>query len=63
MANNENIQFTWKRRPSEIRGYERTMYTTLDNGDYIRVDYNTGEKIVRLYVEVLKEKGHLTMLL
>lgn len=57
MANSENMQFTWKRRPSEIRGYERTMYTTLDDGDYIRVDYNTGEKIVRLYVEVQKEKS------
>jgi len=33
------------------------MYTTLDDGDYIRVDYNTGEKIARLYVEVIKEKG------
>lgn len=50
-------QFTWKRRPSEIRGYERAMYTTLDNGDYIRIDYNTGEKIVRLYAEVLEDKG------
>jgi len=57
MATKENMQFTWKRRPSEIRGYERAMYTTLDNGDYIRVDYNTGEKIVRLYTEVLEEKG------
>lgn len=57
MANIENTNPTWKRRPSEIRGYERAMYTTLDNGDYIRVDYNTGEKIARLYVEVMKEKG------
>ncbi len=57
MANSEETQFTWKRRPSEIRGYERTMYATLEDGDYIRVDYNTGEKIVRLYVEVIKEKG------
>ena len=57
MAASENTQFTWKRRPSEIRGYERAMYTTLENGDYIRVDYNTGEKIVRLYAEVLEEKG------
>jgi len=50
-------QYMWKRRPSEIRGYERAMYTTLENGDYIRVDYNTGEKIVRLYTEVLEDKG------
>ena len=38
-------QHVWKRRPSDIRGYERAMYTTLENGDYIRVDYNTGEKL------------------
>ena len=50
-------QYYWKRRPSEIRGYERAMYTTLENGDYIRVDYNTGEKLVRLYTEVLDDKG------
>ncbi len=57
MPNSEDIQFTWKRRPSEIRGYERAMYTTLDNGDYIRVDYNTSEKIVRIYTEVQEDKG------
>jgi len=57
MAKNEIIQFTWKRRPSEIRGYERAMYATLENGDYIRVDYNTGEKIVRIYTEVIEDKG------
>lgn len=57
MATNENTQFTWKRRPSEIRGYERAMYATLENGDYIRVDYNTGEKIVRIYTEVNVDKG------
>ncbi len=53
----ENTEFTWKRRPSEIRGYERAMYTTTDNGDYIRVDYNLDEKIVRIYAEVNKDKG------
>jgi hypothetical protein len=57
MAANNDIQLTWKRRPSEIRGYERAMYTTLENGDYIRVDYNTGEKIVRIYTEILEDKG------
>lgn len=57
MATNENLQLNWKRRPSEIRGYERAMYTTLDDGDYIRIDYNTGENLVRLYVEVLEDKG------
>ena len=57
VPNIDDIQFTWKRRPSEIRGYERAMYTTLDNGDYIRVDYNTSEKIVRIYTEVQEDKG------
>jgi hypothetical protein len=33
------------------------MYTTLDNGDYIRVDYNVAEKRVRLYVEVCEENN------
>lgn len=56
MAGNR-IEFSWKRRPSEIRGYERAMYTTLNNGDYIRVDYNVSEKRVRLYVEVSEEKN------
>ena len=56
MAENR-IEFSWKRRPSEIRGYERAMYTTLNNGDYIRVDYNIAEKRVRLYVEVSDEKN------
>ncbi|HOP29180.1 MAG TPA: hypothetical protein P5120_02440 [Spirochaetota bacterium] len=56
MAENR-IEFSWKRRPSEIRGYERAMYTTLNNGDYIRVDYNVSEKRVRLYVEVSEENN------
>jgi len=56
MAGNR-IEFSWKRRPSEIRGYERAMYTTLNNGDYIRVDYNVAEKRVRLYVEVNEENN------
>lgn len=57
MATEENMQFTWKRRPSEIRGYERAMYANLENGDYIRIDYNTNEKIVRIYIEVQEDKG------
>ncbi len=57
MAAIENEEFTWKRRPSEIRGYERAMYTTTDDGDYIRVDYNIDEKIVRIYAEVSEDKG------
>lgn len=57
MPEGRKIQFAWKRRPSEIRGYERALYTTLDNGDYIRVDYNNGDKRARLYVEVHEESG------
>lgn len=57
MTGSRKIQFAWKRRPSEIRGYERALYTTLDNGDYIRVDYNHGEQRARLYVEVHEENG------
>lgn len=57
MAESRKIQFAWKRRPSEIRGYERALYTTLDNGDYIRVDYSNGEQRARIYVEVNEEKG------
>ncbi|MFA5517767.1 MAG: hypothetical protein WDA74_00790 [Spirochaetota bacterium] len=57
MPGSRKVQFAWKRRPSEIRGYERALYTTLDNGDYIRVDYNTGDKRARLYVEVHEESG------
>ncbi|MCX7678592.1 MAG: hypothetical protein N2316_05185, partial [Spirochaetes bacterium] len=47
----------WKRRPSEIRGYNRTFYMTDDNGDYLRVDYNLKEKRVRLYLEDASEGG------
>ena len=47
----------WKRRSSEIRGYERAIYASLSNGDYLRVDYNLGEKTVRLYAEVVEDHG------
>ncbi len=57
MPEARKIQFAWKRRPSEIRGYERALYTTLDNGDYIRIDYNNGDQRARLYVEVNDENG------
>jgi hypothetical protein len=33
------------------------MYTTINNGDYLRVDYNLGGNTVRLYVEVVADKG------
>jgi len=52
MAETAKLQFSWKRRPSEIKGYDRAMYTTLDNGDYIRVDYNLADSMARIYVEV-----------
>lgn len=52
MAETAKVQFAWKRRPSEIKGFDRAMYTTLDNGDYIRIDYNIVDNIARVYVEV-----------
>ena len=57
MAESAKIQFSWKRRPSEIKGFERAMYTTLDNGDYIRVDYNIVDNMARVYVEVNGDKA------
>lgn len=56
VGNSDNV-ITWKRRPSEIRGYVRTLYFTDNNGDYIRVDYNLREKRVRLYIEDNDEGG------
>ena len=50
-------RYYWKRRPSEIRGYQRTLYLTDDSGDYIRVDYNLKEKRVRLYIEDAEDGG------
>jgi hypothetical protein len=51
-------QHAWKKRPSEIRGYQRTFYITSDEGDYLRVDYNLKEKRVRLYIEIDAEGGN-----
>ncbi|OHD71531.1 MAG: hypothetical protein A2W19_16130 [Spirochaetes bacterium RBG_16_49_21] len=48
----------WKRRPSEIRGYQRAYYMTTEDGDYLRIDYNMREKRVRLYVEIESEGGN-----
>ncbi|MDY6934226.1 MAG: hypothetical protein SVZ03_08395 [Spirochaetota bacterium] len=48
----------WKRRPSEISGYHRTLYVTTEDSDYIRVDYNMKEKRVRLYIEDSDEGGN-----
>ncbi len=50
-------RINWKRRPSEIRGYNRTLYGTSDDGDYLRVDYDLKEKRARLYVEISEEGG------
>jgi len=50
-------KYHWKRRPSEMRGYQRTLYLNDDNGDYVRVDYNTKDKKVRLYIEDSEEGG------
>jgi hypothetical protein len=49
---------SWKRRPSEIRGYQRALYLTTDEGDYVRVDYNIRENRVRLYIECADEGGN-----
>ncbi len=48
----------WKRRPSEIRGYNRVLYTTTESGDYVRIDYNIKDKKVRLFVEDGDEGGN-----
>ncbi len=57
-AGAEPRRLSWKRRPSEIRGYQRTLYLNADNGDYLRVDYNLKEKKVRLYIEDAEEGGN-----
>ncbi len=54
----DTAQHTWKKRPSEIRGYQRTFYITSEEGDYIRIDYNLKDKRVRLYIEVDAEGGN-----
>ncbi|HOW83945.1 MAG TPA: hypothetical protein PK573_15395 [Spirochaetota bacterium] len=58
MADTYTVKSSWKRRPSEIRGYHRTLYYNTDNGDYLRVDYNLKEKRVRLYIEIADEGGN-----
>jgi hypothetical protein len=49
---------TWKRRPSEIRGYQKATYMTTDEGDYLRIDFNLRDKRVRLYMEIESEGGN-----
>jgi hypothetical protein len=48
----------WRRRPSEIKGYNRTIYTTTETNEYLRVDFNLQEKRVRLYLEDNEEGGN-----
>lgn len=47
----------WKRRPSEIRGYQKAYYINDSDGSYIRIDYNLKDKKVRLYMEDSGEGG------
>lgn len=54
----DTAKHSWKKRPSEIRGYQRTYYITSDEDDYLRVDYNLKEKRVRLYIEIEEEGGN-----
>ncbi|MBN2160606.1 MAG: hypothetical protein JW807_14550 [Spirochaetes bacterium] len=51
-------QQKWKKRPSEIRGYQRAYYINSEEGDYLRVDYNMKDKRVRLYMELEDEGGN-----
>lgn len=54
----ESKDYFWRKRPSEIRGYNRTFYINSENGDYIRVDYNLKDRIVRIYIEDFEEGGN-----
>ncbi|MBN2402522.1 MAG: hypothetical protein JXN64_08980 [Spirochaetes bacterium] len=51
-------EYFWRRRPSEIRGYNRTLYTTTDDNEYLRVDFDLKEKRIRLYIEDKDEGGN-----
>jgi len=55
---NEEITRTWKKRPSEIRGYNRAYYINTIDRDYIRVDYSLKDKKIRLYIELSSEGGN-----
>jgi hypothetical protein len=54
----EGKKASWKRRPSEIRGYQAALYTTTDGGDYLRVDYNLKDRKIRIYIEDAEEGGN-----
>ncbi len=45
------VYVSWKRRPSEIKGYQRALYYSDPNGNYLRVDYNIKSGRIRLYYE------------
>ncbi|MFH0974649.1 MAG: hypothetical protein V1874_02580 [Spirochaetota bacterium] len=56
--NSKAKDYFWKRRPSELRGYNRTLYITTDDNDYLRVDFNLKEKRIRIYLEDNDEGGN-----
>lgn len=50
---------SWRRRPSEIKGYKSALYITdQESGDYIRVDFNLKEGKIRVYLEDSEEGGN-----
>ncbi len=54
----ETKKSAWKRRPSEIRGYQAAIYMNTESGDYLRVDYNLRERKIRVYLEDSEEGGN-----
>ncbi len=42
----------WKKRPSELKGFDSTWYQNHASKDYLRLDYSVPENRVRLYVEI-----------
>jgi hypothetical protein len=54
----DSKELFWRRRPSEIRGYSRTLYLTTDDNEYLRVDFDLKEKKIRLYLEDKDEGGN-----
>ncbi len=42
----------WKKRPSELKGFDTTCYQNHASKDYLRIDYAVPENRVRLYVEI-----------
>jgi hypothetical protein len=50
-------RLSWKRRPSEIKGYQRALYVNDNDGNFIRLDYNLKTKKVRIFYEPSGEGG------